>query len=1177
MTLLLLLLACPTPADSDSKTPSDADGDGILATVDCDDSDAEVGLPTSFYGDSDGDGYGKDGLMVEECAAPSGFVANADDCDDGEAGVYPGAIEHCDSVDEDCDGTVDNSAVDQQIFYGDSDGDGFGNPNQTSASCTQPAGFVDNDKDCNDGIATISPDGVESCNSVDDNCDGMMDNDPNDGSTFYTDADGDGYGDLGSPVSACVLSAGLTTDASDCDDTLATVSPAGTELCNGMDDNCDGAVDEATAADAITFFEDADGDGYGNGAVVEPGCSTPPGFVNNDLDCDDLSVSIFPGASERCDGVDNDCDQNVDEEDATDAATWYLDSDSDGDGDGSQTVQSCTQPTGYAGTGGDCDDADPSISSVEPEICDSVDNNCDGVVDTDAVDANAYYVDADGDGYGDPTTQQKSCTLLTGLTTAGGDCDDADAAHSPATPETCDGTDENCNGTIDENPVDGTLWYTDADGDGYGDANTGVNSCIQPNGTVADASDCNDQDPAFTTTCQVGCSTIKAYNGDIYSTGFGSAAALSSFCSSYNAIDGNLTLDHTDLTSMSVFSCLCEVSGSLTITTNTNLTTLSGLDNLGSIGGDLLIDDNDKLTSYTGFTNLTTITGQLTEPGTNALITDFTGLSALKTIGSLDMEYTGLTSMDGLESLKEVVGDVYVYYNTNLTSLQGLSGLETVGGEFFIRYNQIVPTLAGLENLSTVGTNLHIRFMDGLTDLSELSGLTQVGNDVIVEYCSGLKDLTGLEGLTTVNGALTITDNTALEKLTGLDNLTDVAGALSVSGSAPLTNVDGLQNLASVGGAVVLGYYLEDVSGLAGLQSIGGGLTITSYGALADLQGLNQLQSVGGTFYLYDAMGTFGGFQGLDALTTVSGNLSINLPTNSVVTSMDGFNTLSTLSGSLDVTGPTGMTLTGLDSLTTIGGDLRVSSNFSGYTGLSKITTVGGYVADVGGGFVGLGSLQDVGTLYITSAGTDLVSLTSVTNLIASYNGDPTGLTKLTTIRGDLTLRSPTAFTSLNAVTTIGGDVLIYDPDYYVYTYSVSGLNALTTIGGDFTMGPFSQIRSYSNFAPNLVSVGGAYTVVGNTLMSVFNAQPMLQHVGSLSISANSSLQNVYFGNLTTIDDDFSISDNYYLNDVTTFNTITSIGGDFTLSNNGISTTQANTLRDTIGISNIGGVITISE
>lgn len=129
------------------------------------------------------------------------------------------------------------------------------------------------------------------------------------------------------------------------------------------------------------FFQDNDGDGFGNPLVLESGCSAPTGYVNNNLDCNDLNGAVNPGAQEIFDnGTDNNCDGVVDGC-AAGLNTYYLDSDGDGYGSMVSTIENCLMPSGYVAVSGDCDDNDSSINPGEPEVVDLKDNNCDGYID----------------------------------------------------------------------------------------------------------------------------------------------------------------------------------------------------------------------------------------------------------------------------------------------------------------------------------------------------------------------------------------------------------------------------------------------------------------------------------------------------------------------------------------------------------------------------------------------------------------------------------------------------------------------------------------------------------------------------------------------------------------------------------------------------------------------------
>ena len=294
------------------------------------------------------------------------------------------------------------------------------------------------------------------------------------------DVDGDGY-----------------FQGEDCDDGNSTISPNAIEICDGVDNDCDGEIDENVTE---TFFEDQDGDGFGNVDQQVQSCSGGEGFSVASGDCDDTNANIYPSAPELCDGVDNDCNGIMDE---GMSAQWYLDADGDGYGNPFDVLQDCTGAEGYVEYAGDCDDEQEEISPDAIEVCDGIDNDCDGMFDDDddSVDLSTsllYFEDLDGDGYGGEFVSEQCSPPDESMVHNSLDCNDYNPYINPDAIEACDGIDNDCDEAIDledDDVVGGTSWFYDQDGDQYGLSSNAVSSCAAPEGYVEQGGDCNDLDP----------------------------------------------------------------------------------------------------------------------------------------------------------------------------------------------------------------------------------------------------------------------------------------------------------------------------------------------------------------------------------------------------------------------------------------------------------------------------------------------------------------------------------------------------------------------------------------------------------------------------------------------------------------------------------------------------------
>ena len=375
--------ACDTNCDGNITpcAPCDGDGDGFCPPEDCDDTKPDVNpdAPDKCNDGFDQDCAGGDlTCNVATDADKDGWIPPGD-CNEGNPGVHPGAIELCDNLDNDCDGVTDEGNPQAGQICGSG-------PEYCQAGtmvCTHyPVGAA---IQCQGAIILEE----EKCDGIDNDCSGGID---------------EPFADLGLPcdgpdVDACAngitqcLGNGLDTFCGE--ETVTNIL----EVCNDIDDDCDGATDEF-----VCPLYDLDGDGFS----VEQG------------DCDDSRAEKFPGAPEPCcdptlgaagqEICDLDCNQLI-------IPCAFGDADSDG----------------FTVAQGDCDDGDPQAYPGAPEKCDDgLDQDCD---ELDLI--CATVADADFDGFH-----------------SGVDCNDTNNKVNPWATETCNFIDDDCDGLIDEgNPT----------------------------------------------------------------------------------------------------------------------------------------------------------------------------------------------------------------------------------------------------------------------------------------------------------------------------------------------------------------------------------------------------------------------------------------------------------------------------------------------------------------------------------------------------------------------------------------------------------------------------------------------------------------------------------------------------------------------------------------------------
>ncbi|MEZ4319569.1 MAG: MopE-related protein [Myxococcota bacterium] len=503
--------------------------------------------------DLDNDGYCPNGRDLHGsngsgppdgvCTTPAETAAQPD-CEENNPGRFPGNTEViADNIDQDCDGG--------DSCYQDNDNDDFGTTTVVAAmttDCATEANVSRFNTDCDDSVATTNPAASELTSAPQYVGDGV-DNDCDNRDMCWRDNDNDNFGQnarLNGLTLNCVVDAGRAAVNTDCDDAAPNNFPGNTEICDGVDNNCVGGVDEpGPQVSYSTWYRDADGDNHGDPATSSSTCNGAPlNYVASSDDCDDTDGINYPGNPELCDGQDNDCNGL---DDAGNAGTDNWETDNDGDGQreceadcddtnaqrftgntetpannldndcnmrelcyidtdqdtygnqGGATQQSapgmpawaCTA-AGLSPVANDCNDTNPTINVAAVEgIADNLDQNCDGI--------ELCYQDADEDGHGIETgltvnSPDLLCRRVDGESGIADDCNDGDDTIYLGAPEILfDGIDQDCNG------VDAVECFEDSDNDDVGvpvpRVGAGIDGdCLDPNESYSSA-DCNDGNP----------------------------------------------------------------------------------------------------------------------------------------------------------------------------------------------------------------------------------------------------------------------------------------------------------------------------------------------------------------------------------------------------------------------------------------------------------------------------------------------------------------------------------------------------------------------------------------------------------------------------------------------------------------------------------------------------------
>ena len=373
----------------------DADGDDVPATTDCDDLNAAVGAPTTWYADADEDGFGDPADMLEACEQPEGYVANAEDCDDTLASINPDAIDIPNNdIDENCDGEDATEAGDANLVMNTASmnvdvNDDFSVTVDVEGATSPIDGaavFISFDPSILE-VQSITPGSDLSLSLIPAQFDntagtisyayGLLGSSVNKANfnlmTIQFTAVGQGqsqlmFTDVGIDKTELTLE-GESLAVNRTEKTITVEAPQ-------VDSDGDGVVDGEDNCSLATNPDQADRDGDGVGDV----CDICPDNADSDQ-------SDFDN-----DGIGDACDDDADGDDIPATidcddlnpnvggpTTWYADTDEDGFGDPADMLEACEQPEGYVANADDCDDTVGSVNPDATEIPnDGIDQDCDG-------------------------------------------------------------------------------------------------------------------------------------------------------------------------------------------------------------------------------------------------------------------------------------------------------------------------------------------------------------------------------------------------------------------------------------------------------------------------------------------------------------------------------------------------------------------------------------------------------------------------------------------------------------------------------------------------------------------------------------------------------------------------------------------------------------------------------
>ncbi|MGG6230494.1 YARHG domain-containing protein [Tenacibaculum sp. SDUM215027] len=516
--------------------------------------------------------------------------------------------------------------------------------------------------------------------------------------------------------------------------------------------------------------------------------------------------------------------------------------------------------------------------------------------------------------------------------------------------------------------------------------------------------------------------------------------------------------------------------------------------------------------------------------------------------GNLEIYKTSLTNLAQLKSLKVVKGNVYIGIydykrdleegNESLTSLEGLDNLTEVSGELVIRDNESLDNIDALKKLKKVhqlniSYNPMLKSIEGLSNLSgELLGGLQVYKN------KRLQDISQLSGITLVGQHLIVSSNLSIRSLEGLHNIKAVKdGYLGIRSNANLKDLKGLRKLSTVDEEVQINSnpLIESLEGLEKLTAIGKFLYIKQNNNLKNLEGLKSLKSIGKDFDI-NKNNKLTSLNGLKKLITVKGDLRII--ENPLLNDINGVNTLKDTINTIAIYKNESLKeITGLNNIAVVKENVSLSKNsLENVTGFNGLKNIGESLSLTLNHLKFLNGFESLTTVEDFGIGTDL----DVIDLTNSF-------IKLTQIKKGFFLRSEETlvhFSGPNSIVKIG-KITITDNEKLE---SLSGFNGLKTVTEGVQIKDNKLLKIVEGFN-RLKTINGRFDIEDNPVLKGIKGFKNINFIDYLWIDENRKLSNLSgFNNLKSANKIY-LRRNYAIEDLTGFSSLEKVNEELDLHN----------------------------